>query len=288
MDFDNEFENLNDNKKDESYYIKKESLDITAEKIPIHENTKELKVKTELEKAEEDNKKGNSSNMTGNPKGTLGFNDFTSNLKSPKSKNRSKNMDNSDSNLNEIELTCKNPERKIPDMKKKYNAEFEIVKDFVMPTSVKQIIKSHEGGTPLTYNNYKITKRDKTLLSLCDHLCLAYLPCCISLRTQNVKKYYDKVINIVKEYTDILNITNNIFEVEKLKYLLMDEDQAAVFNYRSKVEISKKTKKDSKFNNFYYFLKELNDSVDVNQIKKELMERDTQKRHNNRLCTLFK
>jgi len=74
--------------------------------------------------------------------------------------------------------------------------------------------------------------------------------------------------------------------MEKLKYLLMDEDQVAIFNYRSKIEVSKCYLNGSKFNNFYYFMKDLNDNVDFDQIKNELVERDNQKRFNLRLKNL--
>jgi len=170
---------------------------------------------------------------------------------------------------------------------KKYDAEFKLVPENKIPTAVKCLNNSKGKDNEKSTNyNYNISNTKICLLSFCDHLLITYFKCCLVGRTSKINKYYEELRDIVFPYTDILNITNNIFEMEKLKYLLMDEDQVAVFNYRSKIEVSNCYLNGSKFNNFYYFMKDLNDNVDVEQIKNELVDRDNQKRFNLRLKNL--
>jgi len=301
-DIDNENVDFSNSKNYENIYNKNSSKEISLEnlkKVSTHDqNLKILEGKSELEKMEEELKNKEISKQKSNDKEKLNdkekvidkindkenmkrnslvsFSDFNSKLKMKKISNDI-NLDNSGVRLNEID---KNEA-------KKYGADFQIIPAMKIPTAVKFIMKSYEvekeGGGP-TFSNYGVSTYDKCLLSFCDHLTLTF--CCACGKAAKIKQYYDKVNEIVYSYSDILNITNLMFEFEKLKYLLLDEDQAAVFNYRSKIEVSKNSKKGSKFSSFYYFLKDLNDSVDLNIIKKELLERDNQKRFNERLINL--
>ena len=170
---------------------------------------------------------------------------------------------------------------------KKYDAEFKLVPENKIPTAVKCLDNSKGKDNEIPTNcNYDISNTKVCLLNFCDHFFITYFKCCLVGRTAKINKYYEELRDIVNPYTDILNITNNIFEMEKLKYLLMDEDQVAVFNYRSKIEVSKCYLNGSKFNDFYYFMKDLNDNIDVELIKNELVDRDNQKRFNFRLKNL--
>ncbi len=87
----------------------------------------------------------------------------------------------------------------------------------------------------------------------------------------------------IDQYTDMLNITNNIYELEKLKFLLLDEDQIALFNIRCKINVDRNDQNISNFSRSYYFAKDLNDSIDENQIMNELKDRSSQKLLNKRL-----
>ena len=172
---------------------------------------------------------------------------------------------------------------------KKYNINFELI-DKVhnkTPTAVSYILDSKKLKKE---TNFNFSINERTLLNVFDHFCLVYLMCgCFRCgRRGKIQTYYDNVLPIVNSYTDFLNLSNSLLDMEKLKYLLMDEDQVAVFNYRSKIEISNNPLVTSAFNGYYYFTKELNDGVKVEQIKNELLRRDDQKRFNERLTSLYK
>ncbi len=130
---------------------------------------------------------------------------------------------------------------------------------------------------------YASSGEDNTLLNFWDHFLLCYFPCCIYGRKLKISNYYQKVEVFIDEYTDMLNITNNIYELEKLKYLLLDEDQIAIFNIRSKINVERDEANISNFSKGYYFVKDLNDGIDEKQIMNELELRTTQKKLNKRL-----
>ena len=125
------------------------------------------------------------------------------------------------------------------------------------------------------------------LLNFWDHFFLSYCCCCISGRVRKVNDYYNNISDEIDEYTDMLNITNNIFELEKLKYVLMDEDQVALFNSRSKVQMDIKKVDTSSFSKFYYFTKELNEDVKINELVKNISLRETDKKFNQKLVDLI-
>ncbi len=131
---------------------------------------------------------------------------------------------------------------------------------------------------------YALTDEERLLLNLCDHCLLSYCCCCVGKRTTKINNFYESLSPYIKEYVDICNISNNIFEVEKLKYLLLDEDQAALFNLRTKIHILGDSKHpQTAFMDYFYLLKDLNDSVKVDLITKQLMARPTDCLMNSRL-----
>ncbi len=132
--------------------------------------------------------------------------------------------------------------------------------------------------------NYSLTNKSALLLSLGEHICLVYLCCCVSERTQKIENFYQLLNYYMKDYTDICNITNNIYEMEKMKYLLMDEDQASIFSLRTKIHVKENLQKHSNnFSTYYYFLRDLNDFVDIDGVKMDILKRENQKTMNRRL-----
>ena len=138
----------------------------------------------------------------------------------------------------------------------------------------------------VTKTKYTPLLEERVPLSVFDHFILSYFCCFICGRLKKISNHYKEVEEIVSSYTDILNIVQNSFEMEKLKYLLMDEDQVAIFNLRSKLSFDKEASNSSEFSKFYYFCKDLNDNVKTEQIKQELKERQDQQRFNSRLIDL--
>jgi len=105
-------------------------------------------------------------------------------------------------------------------------------------------------------------------------------------KTKIINDYYEKVRPLARDYTDILNISYNIYEMEKLKYLLFDEEQIALFNLRSKVNVTNKNIANTNFTKFYYYTKELDDEIPNEQLKIEIELREKQKVFNERLVNL--
>ena len=155
-------------------------------------------------------------------------------------------------------------------------------------TARMNILESTSKNEEITKIKYTPLLEERVPLSMFDHFLLSYFCCCICGRLKKISNYYSEVEEIVSGYTDILNIVQNAFEMEKLKYLLMDEDQVAIFNLRSKLSFERESTNQSEFSKYYYFCKDLNDSVNVEQIKSELKERPNQIRFNKRLIDLDK
>ncbi len=134
---------------------------------------------------------------------------------------------------------------------------------------------------------YSLTDKESNLLSFCDHCCLTYCCCLACGRSRKIKNFYETLELYTKDYTDICNITNNIFEMEKMKYLLMDEDQAAIFSLRTKAHVKQNLQnQSSNFSRYYYFLRDLNDFVEIDNIKCDILEREHQKTFNQRLINM--
>jgi len=140
--------------------------------------------------------------------------------------------------------------------------------------------------TNKTKTKYSFKDEDDMLLSLWDHFMLTYLCCCVFGKTKIINDYYEKVRPLARDYTDILNISYNIYEMEKLKYLLFDEEQIALFNLRSKVNVTNKNIANTNFTKFYYYTKELDDEIPNEQLKIEIELREKQKVFNERLVNL--
>lgn len=112
------------------------------------------------------------------------------------------------------------------------------------------------------------------------------MPCFVSKRTRKITNYYNKLSSLIDSYTDILSICNNIFEVEKLKYVIMDEDQVAIFNIRNKVHVDPKFINQSIYSKYYYFTKEMFDNMELSKIRKELLERPDKDKFNEKIVNL--
>jgi len=150
------------------------------------------------------------------------------------------------------------------------------------------ILESKTKNEEISKIKYTPLLEERVPLCMFDHFLLSYFCCCICGKLKKIANHYREVEEIVSGYTDILNIVQNAFELEKLKYLLMDEDQVAIFNLRSKLSFERGSANQSEFSKYYYFCKDLNDSVNVEQIKSELKERPNQIRFNKRLIDLDK
>jgi len=121
-------------------------------------------------------------------------------------------------------------------------------------------------GEKIQRINYSIVDPEKPLLSICDHFLISYLCCLVTRRANKIKNYYDKLYNMTKKYTDIINISNNIYEVEKLKYLLLDNTQMKIFNLRNKINCRRDMAND-KFTSYFYTIHDLEEGFDVNNTK---------------------
>ncbi len=123
---------------------------------------------------------------------------------------------------------------------------------------------------PVEKTRYNANDHNR-LLSFIDHFFLAYMSCCVCGRTKKIKEYYEQISEIIDPYVDILSISNNVFEMEKLKYMLMDEDQVALFNLRnSKIYVEPKAIDQSRFSHYYYYTKDLDNEIDIDSIKKKI------------------
>ncbi len=71
-----------------------------------------------------------------------------------------------------------------------------------------------------------------------------------------------------------------------MKYLLLDEDQTALFNYRLKIDMKSNLSKPTKYSDYYNFSKGLNDEVKIDLIKKQLALRKDNKIFNSKLLDL--
>jgi len=137
----------------------------------------------------------------------------------------------------------------------------------------------------VTKEKYTIVNEKKLLLSLWDHFILTYFSCCKFGRLKRISHYYDNFQDHILEYTDILNFTNNIREMEKLKYLLFDEDQVALFNLRTKLHLNT-SKSSSNFSDYIFYTKDLNDELNIEEIKKAILKRNKKKLLNKNLVSL--
>jgi len=153
-------------------------------------------------------------------------------------------------------------------------------------TARENLLESKGKNIPKT--KYAPFVEEKVPLNMFDHFILSYLCCCACGRLKKIATHYKEVEEIVSSYTDILNMVQTSFEMEKMKYLLMDEDQVAIFNLRSKVSFERDSPNSSEFSKFYYFSKDLNDNIKTDQIQQELLERPNQQRFNARLVDLDK
>ncbi len=137
-------------------------------------------------------------------------------------------------------------------------------------------------------SNYSIGDVEKnTLLSYSDHLMLSYFCCCISPRVRKVSKFYNELSEYFTNYLDYANICNNILETEKIKYLLMDPDQIALFSVRKKIQLLEDEEEPSnEISKHFYFIHELHDEIETDKIRKELESKNKDDTINQRLLEL--
>ena len=75
-------------------------------------------------------------------------------------------------------------------------------------------------------------------ISLFEHFISLFLPCLIKNNKNNL---FDSLNDYAIEYTDLLNLVNTKAELEKLKFVLLTEQQLAIFNLITLPEIPNKT-----------------------------------------------
>jgi hypothetical protein len=98
------------------------------------------------------------------------------------------------------------------------------------------------------------TKR-KNIFSLYDHLILSFLPCCskCSFKLKNVNDKFTKLIEYMNNYIDVLQMMRQFHELERLKFVLFNKKQLAIFQNIGIPEDPLHKKIDIRLNNFYDF-----------------------------------
>ena len=150
------------------------------------------------------------------------------------------------------------------------NVSFNVDSDDSIAFSNLIASRQKENSEEVKKGKYNISSDECMLLSFWEHFLLTYLCCCVCGRTKKVNDYYKSISNDVDQYTDMLNITNNMMELDKIKYLLMDKDQTAYFNTRSKIQLDPAKVATSEYSKYYYFTKQLNEDVKLDEIDRSL------------------
>lgn len=112
-------------------------------------------------------------------------------------------------------------------------------------------------GVSALFSKKKIesqTKR-KNIFNLYDHLILSFLPCCskCSFNLKNVNEKFNKLIDYMNNYIDVLQMMRQFHEMERLKFVLFNKKQLAIFQNIGIPEDPLHKKFDIRLNNFYDF-----------------------------------
>ena len=77
---------------------------------------------------------------------------------------------------------------------------------------------------------------EKFEFSLMEHFSSTFFPCCSSVNLKKKENIYGLLLDHVNDYTDIVNFAKTICEVDKLKFVLFNSKQLALFNLISPPE----------------------------------------------------
>jgi hypothetical protein len=74
-------------------------------------------------------------------------------------------------------------------------------------------------------------KRPNKIFSLLDHLSLSFFPCCskCSFKLKNVNEQFNRLIEYMNNYIDVLQMMRQFHELERLKFVLFNKKQLAIF-----------------------------------------------------------
>jgi hypothetical protein len=81
----------------------------------------------------------------------------------------------------------------------------------------------------------RIRKR-KYLFNFFDSLFLIFCKYFANNKMKTLNYYYEKLCAYAFEYTDVMNIAKNLNEIEKIKFVMFDKYQLAMFNKNAKIE----------------------------------------------------
>jgi hypothetical protein len=120
--------------------------------------------------------------------------------------------------------------------------------------------KSHKDHLHNSSTELKIVlldnKQDKSFYRSTDLFCYCLFKFLLPKRKKNLYNYNLKMQKFVEEYSDILRISQNVNEVEKIKLLIFNLPQLAYFNNYSKLENPMKKEGIKKITEHYRLIKD--------------------------------
>ncbi len=98
-------------------------------------------------------------------------------------------------------------------------------------------------------------KKPDKIFTLFDHLSLSFLPCCskCSYKLKNVHDQFNKLIEYMNNYIDVLQMMRQFHELERLKFVLFNKKQLAIFQNIGIPEDPFSKKSLARMNSFYSF-----------------------------------
>ena len=81
----------------------------------------------------------------------------------------------------------------------------------------------------------KKNPKDIFIFTLCDNFLLNIFKCCMSRRMKKLDEYFKKLWTYSISNTDVLTIAHKFSEIDKLKFILLDQKQLAIFNMKAKL-----------------------------------------------------
>ncbi len=105
-------------------------------------------------------------------------------------------------------------------------------------------VESSEINKKHTGNNFFFTLFDNFLLN--------FFKCCMSRRMKNLNEHFKKLYDYSISYTDVLTIANKFSEIDKMKFVLLDQKQMAIFNIKAKLGDPLREKKNKMTELFIY------------------------------------
>jgi hypothetical protein len=148
----------------------------------------------------------------------------------------------------------------------------------------KKILKKLETLKMMDEGKIKTHHRDKFLFSLIDNLIMK-LCCCKTTKLKKFDELFKKLYNYSISYTDVLTIAKKFNEIDKLKFLLFNEKQIALFNLKGNIKNPYGIKKnkmtelfiynhdgESQKNNLEDFLQSLKNGQEASAIDRKLID----------------